>query len=683
MTPEQALDWLAEDNGIVGSYHDLAGMEQPTSRETKIVLLRANGLDLTNDTQILQEAKHWRRETRNRIFPEEIILDAGDTLTLPVPEGTPWNIQTETDNNSELGGRSNGRLDVDSLPIGLHRLEIGKVENAERIRLIVAPAAAPSITQNAGQQHIWGLNLALYGLHSSKGPGIGNFHDLARVAQLAGQQGASFLGINPVHALGWHNREIISPYSPSHRGFLNTRHIAANQIEPHSQSSLDLISKWNAVHQKTTDGARVDYSSHVSNLQPLLEKLYQDFATDAAPKLRQDFYDFCRRGGSSLARFTQFEHFSGVFGTEWTDWPEDSLGSDPVGPNTSPDIKFHAWLQWIAHQQLATAQQAALSSGMEFGLYLDLAVGARRNGAEALCESESIAQGVSVGAPPDHLSPAGQNWNLAAFAPKKLAQNNYQAFRNILRQTMRRCGIIRIDHVLGLNRTFWIPDDGSAGGYIKQNFKTLMALVRIEAHRSNTIVVGEDLGLVPEGFREAMNGRNIYSYGVLQYEKDHNNAFRAPENFRQKSLVCFGTHDTPTLAGYQQARDVDWWHRLGWIDEHQAHHSRSNRAREVEQLLALAGDAIDLSEAGFDQLRHAVYTVLAQSNAAMVSVQLDDLFATIEAQNLPGTTTEHPNWQRKYPCSTEQLKTDPQLVKIARIMADHARAPLAERKQVQ
>ncbi|MEP1206260.1 MAG: 4-alpha-glucanotransferase [Rhizobiaceae bacterium] len=683
MTTDQALDWLADHFGIVGSYYDLAGNQQPTSRETKLALLRANGLKLATDTDIEQAASHHLAEQNSRRFDAEIILDQDQHFSLTVEQDQPWHIQLEEGVDGHLAGHAKGNIELQNLPIGVHQLVVGEGPEAERIRLIVAPATAPSLHEVSDHDRVWGVNAALYGLHSSDQAGIGNYQHLAEAARMGGQNGASFLGINPVHALGWHSPQIISPYSPTHRGFLNSAHIAAERVQPQSRTSCDLIAQWKSLHKNNPDAQQVDYQQHFDHLRPILTSLFQDFLNLAEPEQRSGFDAFCQCGGAALARFAQFEKLSGLHGEDWNQWPDTQPTSDPIHPDDDPDLVFHAWLQWIADGQLADAQQAGLDAGMSLGLYLDLAVGARRDGAEAWCESSSIAEGVSVGAPPDHLAPAGQNWNLAAFAPKKLARNNYQAFRDILRQTMRHCGIIRIDHVLGLNRSYWIPDDGSAGGYIWQNFQALMALVRIEAARSNTVVVGEDLGLVPEGFRDTMNERNIYSYGVLQYEKDHDNAFRAPENFRQKSLVCFGTHDTPTLAGYQQARDVEWWQRLGWIDEHQAHHSRSNRTREVEQLLALAGDAIELSEAGFDQLRHAVYTVLAQSNAAMVSVQLDDLFATIEAQNLPGTTSEHPNWQRKYPCSTEQLKTDPQLVKIARIMADHARAPLAERKQVQ
>jgi len=683
MKSEQALDWLTDHFGIVSSYFDLAGTEQTTSQETKLALLRANGLDLATGAEIKQAAIHFQSELECRRFPEELILNDNEKLTLAVPENTHWHIQLETDEDGDTTNHSKGNIDVGNLPIGLHLLQIGEGRNAEEIRIIVAPQAAPCMAEIAQRPHIWGINAALYGLHSDHRPGMGNFRHLAKTAEICGQQGASFLGINPVHAIGWNSPEIISPYSPTHRGYLNGLHIAAEMVEPQSQTSEKLISNWCLDYQDETDPKRVDYAQHAQHLRPLLAALYRDFQARAKPQQRQEFFKFCNRRSLSLARFAQFEHLSQLHGTEWSDWPEIGQEVEIIHANSNPDIAFHAWIQWIADQQLAKAHKAGLTSGMALGLYLDLAVGARRNGAEAWCEKSSIAEGVSVGAPPDHLSPAGQNWNLAAFAPKKLAGNNYQAFRDILDQTMRHCGIIRIDHVLGLNRSYWIPDDGSAGGYIKQNFEALMAMVRIGAQRNNTVVVGEDLGLVPDGFRDNMNQRNIYSYGVLQYEKDSQGQFPPPEKFKPKSLVCFGTHDTPTLAGYMKADDIAWWQRMNWIDDKQAKQSKADRRHDVRQLLSLGEARQTPAKQQFNQLRETVYDVLARSSAAMVSVQLDDLFGTIEAQNLPGTIDEHPNWQRKYAISVEHLESEPQLAEISQIMArkDRSHSPVAERAE--
>jgi 4-alpha-glucanotransferase len=356
-----------------------------------------------------------------------------------------------------------------------------------------------------------------------------------------------------------------------------------------------------------------------------------------------------------LQTFAQFEVLSKNFGTDWRDWP-----NDPAVP-PKEQLGFHMWLQWVADTQLGRAQTRAVAAGMPLGLYLDLAVGPRRDGAESWCERDAIAQGVSVGAPPDHLSPEGQNWDLAAFAPRKLQAQRYAPLRRILSQTMHHAGVIRIDHVLGLNRSFWLPDDGSPGAYIRQPFEALLAVIKIEAERHNCLVIGEDLGLVPDGFRDTMRGHGFYGYSVLQYERDDHGGFRDPHSGAEQVLSCFATHDTPTVNGFATGRDIDWWAKLGWIDAPEAKHAQ---ARRHDEITAIAHDG---------DFRTHVHTLLARSNAALVAVQLDDVLGSVEAQNLPGTIDEHPNWRRKYTSPLEGLAHDDRLTATASIMRDAAR----------
>ncbi|MEP5090101.1 MAG: 4-alpha-glucanotransferase, partial [Paracoccaceae bacterium] len=341
-------------------------------------------------------------------------------------------------------------------------------------------------------------------------------------------------------------------------------------------------------------------------------------------------------------------------------------------------IEFHRWLQWVADKQLASTQSNLLHSGMPLGLYLDLAVGARRGGAESWCEADAIAQGVSVGAPPDHLSPAGQNWDLAAFAPHRLKGQKYAAYRRILRSCMRHAGVLRIDHVLGLNRSFWIPDDGSPGGYVSQPMEALSAIIRIEAERANTLIIGEDLGLVPEGFRARMRAQGFYGYSVVQYEKTKEGAFRQPEDYEPQILACFGTHDTPTLQGFRTGRDIEWWRTLGWISEKTAAKARIDRRAEVKGIIELgsrqdgyAGDHVSASD---KDVSVAVHGALASSPSALVSVQLDDILFNTETQNLPGTIDQHPNWRRNYATTPEGLSENAHLNAISGWMRDAGRA---------
>lgn len=333
------------------------------------------------------------------------------------------------------------------------------------------------------------------------------------------------------------------------------------------------------------------------------------------------------------------------------------------GPHPSDErLEFHMWLQWVAETQLAQAQARGKAAGMPLGLYLDFAVGSRRDGAESWCEQAAVAQGVSIGAPPDQLNPEGQNWNLTAFAPRKLRAMRYRPLRRIIAQTIRHAGIIRIDHVLGLNRSYWIPDDGSPGGYIHQPFESLLAIIKIEAERFNCAVVGEDLGLVPDGFRDTMRDNGFYGYSVLQYEKDDHGGFGETDPVATQALSCFATHDTPTVKGYETGRDIDWWEKLDWIDAQAADVMRHDRRVEVD---AFRGDS---------DFQDRVHGHLAHSNATLVTVQLDDVFGVVEAQNLPGTIVQHPNWRRKYDVDLCKFSLDGRLTAVASLMRSAGRS---------
>ena len=689
MTAQEALDELAGRFGILPDFHDLAGQRQSIRPETQLALLRANGLQLDNDAMILAELAELQQIDSRRTYPREIIVTSGRDASLDLSPEADWRLQLEGEPEIRLEGRTGPQFTLPPLSSGVHRLTVGSGAASETIRLIAAPQHAPSLQDVTGRARIWGVNTALYGLHSARTAGIGDFGDLAGAAAATGAIGASFLGINPVHNIGWAEHDTISPYSPSHRGFLNTAHIATEQIRglERSGTARAVSDELRQVSANNSASDLIDYRSHYQNHSAALWALYEIFVREADSGAKQEFDEFCREQGAPLQKFALFEALSVMHGPDWRHWPQalqTVAGGETHVPDTAEDSKrFHSWLQWVATGQLAAAQQLATNSGMALGLYLDLAVGPRRGGAETWCEHAIVAEGVSIGAPPDFLSPAGQKWDLAGFAPAKLAETGYQAFRDILAQTMRHCGVLRIDHVLGMNRSYWIPDDGSPGGYIRQPFQSLLAMVAIEAERAGTVVIGEDLGLVPDGFRETMKARGLYSYSVLQYEKTADGAIAGPDHLRPASLACFGTHDTPTLKGFFHGHDIDWWQKLNWIDADGALQARANRQDEIAGICAwrqASGDA-DSDERSFNHLNICVHSALANSDVAMVSVQLDDVLGEIEAQNLPGTINQHPNWRRRCKIPVEAFADNDNLLKIAKLMHQGARnAPDAKRE---
>lgn len=674
MRADQALDELATRFGILPEFVDLSGQQQFTARETKIALLRANGLQLDHDAMLVSELKEIIQTEKKRICPREVIVTSLEPARLKLPEDVEWHLQLEGQQSVAYEGRTNEDFWLPPLISGIHTLLVGSGEKTEIIRIVATPQRTPTLEEMTGKSQIWGLNTALYGLHSANTTGIGDFRDLGLAAAFVGGMGAGFIGVNPVHSIGWEEHDTISPYSPSHRGFLNTAHIAADQI-PGLEHSLKAQATLQKFKYPPTPLSEIDYQQHYRLHGKLLRDLFHVFERESAATANADFSAFCDRQGRSLDRFACFEALSGTHGADWREWPAQFQKVDGSGANMPDTSKqFHKWLQWVATAQLAQAQNAASQSGMALGLYLDLAVGPRRGAAETWCEHETVAEGVSIGAPPDHLSPAGQKWELAGFAPRKLAETGYQALRDILAQTMRHCGVLRIDHVLGMNRSYWIPDDGSPGGYIRQPFESLLAVVAIEAERAETVIIGEDLGLVPEGFREAIRARGFYSYSVLQYEKNWEGQINSPDHLRPASLACFGTHDTPTLKGYFEGRDIEWWRKLDWIDDTAALEARSQREREISGICSWDTEAGgDESEKSLERLNDCVHGALATSKISMISVQLDDVLGETEAQNLPGTIDEHPNWRRRCKIPVEALGTHDGLLGIAKLMTKGAR----------
>jgi len=674
LTPDNVLDSLSAKAGIFGEFWDLQNIVRPTAPETRRALLAACGLPAATDAEARETLAELEAEESSRIAEEEIVLASGQVAEIPLAEGTEWDLILETGDRL-TGGRSAGKVSLPPLPPGLHDLHLKLGSFTQSVLLIAAPEVLPTLADR-GLGRIWGVTGTIYGLRSSRNFGVGDYGDLGAMGEALAPSGAAFYGVNPVHALGWAERGTISPYSPSHRGFLNAWHIAPDRMAEFLRacpSVTALLAQAAPACDGKSQTERVDYAAHRALLAPLLERTYEAFLAEAPDFLLSDLDGFRRKQGVALEDFALFESLSERHGSDWRLWPAGLSQKESVVVTEDLRMRmgFHIWLQWLADLQLGSAGQSVFGAGMPVGLYLDLAVGSRLGGAESWCERESLAENVSVGAPPDFLSPAGQNWNLAAYAPRKLAAHRYAALRDLLKRNMRHCGLLRIDHVLGLKRSFWVPVDGSPGGYISQPFRTLAAIVAIEASRSDTIVIGEDLGLVPEHFRDELSVLGFYGYSVLQYEKT-DGVLHDPANLRKRSLACFATHDTPTLRGYFESADIDWWERLGWIAPEEKPGKRRERERETAGLLANA-PADYRAAADADGFRDAMHATLSQSPAELVAVQLDDILNEREAQNLPSTIGEHPNWVRRHSVPVEELAKLPQLESLKEIMRQGGR----------
>ena len=669
-----ALRDLSQAMGVLPRWRDLVGVEQVTDPDTQRVLLGAMGVPAASEAEIRESLADLRARQAARRIAEEIVVTAGREGRISLASAAAWHLELES--GDAQAGR-NEREIAFTLPVGLHRLTIGD----QRCLVIAAPERVPAVGEVAGRGKAWGVSAALHGLRSRRNLGVGDYRDLAEAAERTARLGADFIGINPVHARGAAS-EGFSPYSPTCRTALEPGYIAADAV-PGFESCAGVrrvLEECDADLEAEKSGGILDYETHERLQREVLEALFRA-TIEADGPAAADLAVWRNGPGRALEWFAVFEAIARVHGPDWRAWPGAlrAAGSPQVQHVASEhagSVRYHAWLQWLAGRQLAGAQAAARGAGMAFGLYLDLAAGVRPGGADTWAAPACFARGVSLGAPPDAFSPGGQTWNLAPFNPPGLRAAAYQPFVHMLRAAMAHAGIIRIDHVLGLNRSFWVPESGAPGGYVSYPLEPLLALVRIEAVRAGCIVVGEDLGSVPRRLRRRLAGAGLLGCAVMQFETDAH-GFRPPRHYRPASLASAGTHDTPTLKGWWSDRDIELRHRLGQTTAKDRTAALAARAAErgaLGRLLVEEGHA----PPGLDPVAPpleadgatvvAVHAVLAGAGSSLLAVQLDDALGIVEQQNLPGTIDEHPNWRRRYPVAVEALADDPGLAAIATVI---------------
>lgn len=694
LAPGSALARLAARAGILPEYHQIDGTHRPLGADTAEALLAAMGLEAGSEAAAARTLARLETGDAARHLPRTLLTVAGEAARRPLPA---WRLQLEE--GGELASDPHDPARLPPLPMGVHRLEAADGPGATAL-VIAAPRRAPSIPELTGTERVWGVFAALYGLRSARNHGLGDYEDLARTAEALAGTGAAFLGINPVHARGAADAGI-SPYSPSSRSGYDTVHIA-----------LDRVPGWERVPEVRRLAEAAGPEIAAARAAPLVERgpraalagpaLAALFAAfDASPEAARleaagleaaGFEAWLAARPGETRREAVFEALSLHHGPDWRSWP--AALQDPASAETrafmasEPDaIRFHLWLQWLAERQLAEAQRRARAAGMALGLYLDAAVGVRPGGAETWADRAAFATGASLGAPPDLLSPEGQAWNLAPFSPIGLETTGYAAFRSMLRTTMAHAGVVRIDHVIGFARSFWVPESGAPGGYVAFPLAVLLALTRIEAHRAGCLVVGEDLGTVPEGLREALEEAGLFGCAILPFEREHD-TLRHPAGYRPATLAAFGTHDMPSLAGWWRGRDIDERRRLGQFDEDRAGGEHAARAEDRRRLCHRLAE-LGLLPGGVDAnhppgtispaLIDAVHAMLALCTSGLASVSLDDIFGLEEQQNLPGVVEDVPNWRRRAPVPVEALADAPELARAAAILNRHR--PPREREQ--
>ena len=624
---------LADAAGIGREWWEVDGTHHRVSPETQRTLLSAIGLGLAS-------AEDVARAHQRLAEPGPLVATAGEAVTL-LPPGARRRrlVLVSEDGGERILDVPPGQAASAGLAPGLYRL----TEDGQPLRdVIVSPGGCHVPEEIAAGRRVFGVASHLYALRHAGSEGIGDFGTLDRLARLTADIGGRYAGLNPLHHLFPSDRSRASPYQPSDRHYIDPIYISIEGLlASHPlEAAARLAEKSRAAFASLERLPLVDYPAVWAAKSRVLEAAFAAFP--GSP----DFTAFLRDGGEALAAHGRFE-------------------ARRMGEAETPDrVAYRAFLQWIAAEQLAHAARHG-------NLYHDLALGCAFDGGEIDAEPASFASGVSIGAPPDPFSAAGQVWNLPPFSPLALNQQAMAPVRRLLAANMRHAAALRIDHVLGFARQFWVPRgaEGRDGAYVRFPLDALIAVTALESQRHRCLVVGEDLGTVPDGLRASLSDADIFSYRVLWFERE-GQGFTPPGRYPEKALACLASHDLPTVSGWRAGRDIAIARALGQIGEQEVAGRNVERAAEVRLLDALAGSAGDDETAA----SAAAHGLVARTPSRIMMVQADDLSGEIDPLNVPGTDREWPNWRRRVSVPVEDLALSPR----ARAILDAVKKERAE-----
>lgn len=686
-----SLDELAARCGLGEAYHDYRGELKVFSAATRIALLSAMGIEAESWPALQQALVESAAEST--LLPSVIVLRVGEPQSIAVREpalqgarSIEWVLQ------QEQGQRTSGAVQVADLaprthepgmrewrvlrelPPGYHRLAMTADNGATgELRLIVVPARCyepPALVEHC----MWGLTLQLYTLRSDSNWGVGDFADLLACIETLADQGCALIGLNPLHALMPADPVQASPYSPSSRQFLNVLYIALPRVAEFTTCAplqeflagegQELLAELRATRNVNYERVAV---LKLQWLRVLHEHFEADHLARDTPRARE-FRRFVAEGGESLHLHALFDalhlHLSRDNGDRggWPGWPEPYRDPRSVEVRTfaathEREIGFFLYLQWLAAGQLEEAQRHARAKGMALGLYGDVAVGVNGGGSETWANPELYVTRASIGAPPDPLALKGQDWGIPPQNPRELIAQAYRPFIDLLRFNMRHVGALRLDHVMALFRQWWVPRGfvATEGAYVHYPLDDLMGILALESQRHRCMVIGEDLGTVPDAVRFAMQRYGVAHYKVMLFEREADGGFKPPGAYERRSLAAVTTHDLPTFRGWWDGVDIRISSALNLYPDVVTRDgvvaSREQARRCFMRALVAAGlwhwrEHESLPSASHALMR-AAHVYLALSKAQLAVVQIEDLAGMTEPVNVPGTHLEYPNWQRK------------------------------------
>ncbi|EKO3605486.1 4-alpha-glucanotransferase [Vibrio metschnikovii] len=704
MKEHNALKQVAEMARIADSYVSAWGDEATVSDDTIRRLLASLGYDTTNDQTLLASAQ---KKHKKEVLDPVLVISEGDAIEVPLYLGvsareSEFNWRIETEQGEVLEGylqsqivrdeRAEGGPLVFALPSGLawgyHTLLVTRKRRKApyTMTLIIAPRACykqPALLQG---KKLWGPSIQLYTLRTQHNWGMGDFGDLKQLVADIASRGGDFVGLNPIHSLFPANPEGASPYSPSSRRWLNILYIDVSSVPEFALSaeaqqqvgSQDFQQRL----QKVRETHWVNYTEVAELKMSVLPLLFNEFKRrhlDNNTDRARAFLAFVEQGGESLVHQAAFDALhtdlhaqdNQVWG--WPVFPEkyrhfDNAAVQKYIEEHRERVHLYMYLQWVADTQINEVQALADEKGMAVGLYRDLAVGVADSGAETWADNGSLVLDASIGAPPDVLGPLGQNWGLPPLNPQTLHATAYDAYIKLLRANMKHCGALRIDHVLGLLRLWWIPkgENATQGAYIYYPVKDMLAILSLESHRHQCSVIGEDLGTVPDEIVALLRDAGVHSYKVFFFETSkEDGGFISPTHYADQSMAALCTHDMPTLRGFWHCDDLKMGREIGlYPDEAQLQELFTDRLKCKQGILNSvdwhgylpAGIGRDAQLVPMDSyLSEALQLHVAAGSSALLSVQLEDWLEMDKPVNIPGTVNEYPNWRRKLSMNLDEI----------------------------
>lgn len=710
---DPALGELVDRFGISTQFYDWKGRHTQVGEQTVIAILAEFGVDASAPDRARAAAQRVRDDHWRRIVQPCVVLRAGQEgrIDVHVPAGAPVSLRIvgedgndhlpwQVDNwnpDRQIDGRMIGEATFGipgNLPLGYHELivtigthdaegsaEDGGIHTTATSTIIVTPNRV-GLPRRMGASRVWGYAAQLYSVRSHHSWGLGDLTDLADLCTWSASQGAGYLLTNPLHAAEVAGRMEPSPYLPSSRLFVNPIYIRPELIaEYHDLDQYDasLIESLRTTTLDDDPQALVDRDRTWQAKSQALELIHR---VDMSASRRMAFTAFRVARGRRLEDFATWCLLSELHGSDWHDWPAEL--HDPHGAAVArvrrehaDRIDFHMWLQWIADQQLSTAQSSGTDAGMPVGLICDLAIGVNGSGADAWMLNGLFAREMNVGAPPDPFNQAGQDWGQPPMRPDVLEQMAYAPLREMVSGALRHAGGVRIDHIMGLFRLWWVPKGLGPrhGAYVRYNHEAMVGVVALEAYRAGALVIGEDLGTVEPWVRDHLASRGILGTSIMWFETGPDGRPKQPQQWREHAMSSVTSHDLPPTSSYLRGDHVELRDRLGLLTE-SVDEERENARRERETWLASLRQqgVLEADEDDPEQVTLAMHTLLTRTPSKVINATLTDAVGDPRTQNLPGTEDEYPNWRvplsgpNGEPVYLEDLYSSDRVARMAKVL---------------